>query len=410
MGPSGRFTTVVLVLAALALPVVCLRFTGNRNARGRRRAPNWLQRISPRTRLNVTRLGLVLACQLSGVLGVGVVANDWGQFYTNWAEVFGLGSTTPVTSATHHFGAPGATVVAAHPTSPKPRAPLGPVAIPPAAAGWKATSWSQEKDWPTRGAIFVTKVGGPVSNLAEDALVYLPPAFFHEGPSARNMPMINVLTGYPGTASHLVSRLQYPDHLLSEIQDGTAGDMVLVMLQPSPNFPWDTECTNVPNGPQALSFFTEDVPNSVSAQFGLAPTGYGAIGDSTGGYCAAKMAYFAPARFKGAAMLSGYYRPATDRTTHGIFGNSTLYDENNLVWLLSHRPAPATALLACTSREEGGNDGFAANEKLLRAVKAPMSADELALPTGGHNFMAWSREIPYAMSWLSAHVSPHAAK
>jgi hypothetical protein len=30
-----------------------------------------------------------------------------------------------------------------------------------------------------------------------------------------------------------------------------------------------------------------------------------------------------------------------------------------------------------------------------------MSADELVLDHGGHNFRTWGREIPYAMRWLS---------
>jgi S-formylglutathione hydrolase FrmB len=153
-----------------------------------------------------------------------------------------------------------------------------------------------------------------------------------------------------------------------------------------------------------LTYFTTDVPNSISQQFGLSPTGYGAIGDSTGGYCAVKMSLVDPARFTAGAMLSGYYAPATDRTTQGIFTSSAMRNQNNLVWLINHQPIPKVAMLACTSRTEAGSDGFAVNQRLLAAVKAPMSADELLLPSGGHNFAAWGREIPYALVWLSAHL------
>jgi enterochelin esterase-like enzyme len=356
----------------------------------------------------MARLGLVMACQLSGVMFVGIVANDYGQFYTSWSEIFGLSSTTPLTSPTHHFGAP--SVVSAA----EPKVAAGPhyggdPQVPAQAASWKTTSWSAQNQWVQRGAIVSTKVAGGTTGLSENVLVYLPPAYFRTGTAARALPLLEILTGYPGTASHLVSNLKYPDRLLADIQDGSARDMVLVMLQPSPTFPWDTECSNVPGGPQALAFLSTDVPAVISKQFELQPTGYGAIGDSTGGYCAAKLAVLNPSRFTAGAMLSGYYAPATDRTTQGIFATASMRNQNNLVWLMNHRPVPKVALLICTSRSEGGSDGYAVNQQLLAAVKAPMSADELVLPSGGHNFAAWGREIPYALVWLSAHLYAQAA-
>jgi S-formylglutathione hydrolase FrmB len=158
----------------------------------------------------------------------------------------------------------------------------------------------------------------------------------------------------------------------------------------------------VPGGPQALHFFTDAVPASVSRQFGLRPSGYATIGDSTGGYCAAKVAMFDPTRFLAAVSLSGYFKPATDATTRGIFANRAAFrDENDLEWRLQHLTAPDISLLIATARDEGGDDGYQVAMRLLHDVKAPMSADELALDHGGHNFRTWGREIPYAMRWLS---------
>lgn len=436
MGPSGTLTTLVALVAAVVLPIVCLRF-GNGARPGRpagaaqapeaptpqtpapdtaaaavrptRRRAHRANRLraplpgSRRVRHKMARLGLVMACQLSGVMFVGIVANDWGQFYTSWSEIFGLSSTTPLTSPTRHFGAPSALSAPVSSTAAGPHYSGAPE-IPPQAASWKPTSWSAQDQWVQRGAIVSTNITGATTGLSESVLVYLPPAYFHTGTAARALPILEVLTGYPGTASHLVSNLKYPDRLLADIQSGQARDMVMVMLQPAPTFPWDTECSNVPDGPQALTYFTTDVPNSISQQFGLSPTGYGAIGDSTGGYCAVKMSLVDPSRFTAGAMLSGYYAPATDRTTQGIFTSSAMRNQNNLVWLINHQPIPKVAMLACTSRTEAGSDGFAVNQRLLAAVKAPMSADELLLPTGGHNFAAWGREIPYALVWLSAHL------
>jgi enterochelin esterase-like enzyme len=202
-------------------------------------------------------------------------------------------------------------------------------------------------------------VAGAGSALSEQALVYLPPAYFRSGAAARRLPLVEVLTGYPGVPANLISRMRYPDRLLSAIQAGQAQNMILVMLRPAPTFPWDTECSDVPGGPQALHFFTDAVPASVSRQFGVHPSAYAAIGDSTGGYCAAKIAMTDPSRFVAAVSLSGYFKPATDATTRGIFANRQAFrDENDLEWRLQHLAAPDISLLIATARDEGGDDGY----------------------------------------------------
>jgi len=392
MGPTGTGTNLVVLCVAVALTLVCLREW----APGRSAAP--VDGVGAARRSGSQRpLRLLLACQLSWVVLVVVVANDYQQRYSSWDELFD-GHAGRVVAVHANYSAPAG--IGGAPGSPE----AGPENIPAAAATWSTLPWSSPAEWPQRGAIVKTEVTGPVSGLAEQAWVYLPPGYFHQGPSARRMPLIEVFTGYPGTVKNQVTKLHYPDLLLSEIQTGSAADAVLVMLQPSPTYPWDTECSDIPGGPQALKFFTTDVPDAVRKQFALRPRAYGAIGDSTGGYCAAKLAMLDPARFTAAAMLSGYYAPATDPSTRGAFADPVVEHENNLRWLLLNRPAPPISLLLATSPAEHGPDGWETNQRLLRAVRPPMSAEALVLPNGRHNFDTWSREIPYALSWLSEHL------
>ena len=54
--------------------------------------------------------------------------------------------------------------------------------------------------------------------------------------------------------------------------------MVLVMMSPSVAPPRDTECTDVPAGPQALTFLAADVPEAMAASYRVQPRGWGAIG------------------------------------------------------------------------------------------------------------------------------------
>ena len=387
MSLTGTATLVVAVIAALVSPVACMWL--------------WSRVRGPRAVRGGSRMALFAACQVSTTLLVGVLVNDYGQFYSTWGDLFATTSTAPVMNSAAHFGAPvptstmNAQKIALTQLGGQPEIPAG-------AANWKTLAWSTRAQWVDRGAIVNTTVASAGSALSEQALVYLPPGYFRSGAAARRIPVVEVFTGYPGVPMNLIARMHYPDRLLAAIQAGQAENMILVMMRPAPTFPWDTECSDVPNGPQALHFFTDAVPASVSRQFGLNPSGYATIGDSTGAYCAAKIAMLDPSRFLAAVSLSGYFKPATDSTTRGIFSNRQAFrDENDLEWRLSHMAAPDMSLLIATARDEGGDDGYQVALAMLHAVKAPMSADELALDHGGHNFRTWGREIPYAIRWLS---------
>jgi S-formylglutathione hydrolase FrmB len=253
--------------------------------------------------------------------------------------------------------------------------------------------------------VISTTLHGAASGLSELAWVYLPAAYFQPGP--RNLPITIVFSGYPGHPDNLITRQHYPQATLAGIAAGTIAPSVLVMLAPSVTYPWDTECSDIPDGPQAFTFYDRDVPDATAVQFHLQPDSYDAIGDSTGGYCAAKLQSFDPTRFTVAASLSGYYRPATDPTTHRVFADNALREHNDLGWRLQHLPVPAVSLLLATARDEAGPDGWTTNHAWLRLIQHPMTADGLILDHGGHNFASWDREIPYALSWISGHL-PHA--
>ncbi|HEX3612292.1 MAG TPA: alpha/beta hydrolase-fold protein [Sporichthyaceae bacterium] len=274
--------------------------------------------------------------------------------------------------------------------------------------------WANPVDWPTRGTVVSTTVRGATTGLSEPAYVYLPPAYFQPATAAlgatgqgrRDLPMTVVFTGYPGDNGHLITRQHYPDAVAAGIASGTIAQTVLLMISPAATFPWDTECSDIPGGPRAFTFYSREAPDAAATEFGLRPKAYASIGDSTGGYCAAKLESIDPGRFGVAVALSGYFSPATDRTTRGTFGDKTLRNTNDLGWRLAHRPVPNVQLLLATAQDERGADGYATNQAWMRLVRSPMTADELVLAHGGHNSASWDREIPYAMSWISARL-PH---
>jgi S-formylglutathione hydrolase FrmB len=195
------------------------------------------------------------------------------------------------------------------------------------------------------------------------------------------------------------------DVLLQQIRKRKASPTVLVMLRSSVTFPRDTECTDVPAGPQALTVFAQDVTSQVSRHYRVRSTGWGAIGDSTGGYCSAKLAMMQPAIFPAAVALSGYYNTLQDQTTGDLWGGSQVVRNlNNLDWRVRHQPAPAVSLLVTTGTDEKGPEGYRNTLKFLKLVTPPMTVSKIVQPNGGHNFAAWSVELPKAMNWLSTRL------
>ena len=130
------------------------------------------------------------------------------------------------------------------------------------------------------------------------------------------------------------------------------------------------------------------------------------MGNSTGGYCALKLAMRSPAVFSAAVSLSGYYRAAEDATAGDLFdGDVRRRDDADLTWRLAHLPQPSVALLVGGSRE-GDGDYFAATKRFLAAADGgPTRIASITLDSGGHNFHTWSRMLPASLRWLGEHLA-----
>ena len=181
--------------------------------------------------------------------------------------------------------------------------------------------------------------------------------------------------------------------------------MVLVMLRPTVVPPRDTECTDVPAGPQVETFLAQDVPVAIRDALRVRPVGWGAIGDSTGGYCAVKIAMMHSDVFSAAVALAGYYHTLQDSTTGDLWGGSrVLRSLNDLEWRLQHQTPPPVSLLLTISRQAHGKNGYTDTRRFLALARPPLHVDSLVVNRGGHNYAAWDGELPRAISWLSAHL------
>jgi S-formylglutathione hydrolase FrmB len=338
----------------------------------------------------LARLGIVAGCQLFLVVAVLALVNATFDFYGSWGDLVGLhagqsGPGEPMAAGAGGFGTSTSRTapVTTDPSAPRYRLPAG------------------------QGRIDSVVIHGVRTAISEPAFVYLPPQYFAPAYRARRFPVTVAFTGYPGNAENLITHLRLPQTVAQEIAAGRMPPTIVVMVRPSVAPPRDTECTDIPHGPQAETFFAEDVPAALAAVYRTADhaSGWSALGDSTGGYCAVKLAMRHSDRYSAAVSLAGYYHALQDFTTGDLYGHSKAYrDECDLIWRLRHLPPPPANLLLTTSRT--GEKDYRQTREFLALARPPAHVASITLPFGGHNFTTWKRELPPALRWLGAHLKP----
>ncbi|MFB4308733.1 alpha/beta hydrolase [Actinomadura sp. GTD37] len=339
----------------------------------------WGRLAGPGARMVAARLCALLLCQALVTLSVLVVVNRHFAFYGTWGELAGAaGVGGRVVQEQGHGG----TGVRAALIRRDPEVSMGGTAA---------------RD----GRVDTVDIRGLRSGLHARAYVYLPPQYFKEG-ERRRFPVAVVFSGYPGAQRNLITQVRVPQTARDEAKAGRVQPMVYVMLRPSMVKGRDTECLDVPGGPQTATFFTQDVPEAVRAAYRVSGDrkGWGVFGLSTGGYCSLKLAMRHSDVFSKAASLSGYYGAIKDITTGDLYGGSqAVRDENDLYWRLRHRPQPPISVLVTTSRSGERNEEE--TRRFLSLVRPPMRASSLVLDSGGHNFRTWKRVLPQVLRWMS---------
>ncbi|WP_171166499.1 esterase family protein [Streptomyces sp. I05A-00742] len=329
------------------------------------------------------RIGMLLVTQLSLFAAIGLYANFSFGFYASWADLFGQEQDQGV--------------VVDHSAADRRIQVVGTQQVNVARASVPRVAGRIEK----------VNIQGPESRIASPAYVYLPPEYFQPEFAKRTFPASVVLTGYPGTAEALIKGLHYPQTAHKLAKEKKMQPTILVMMRPTVAPPRDTECMDIPDGPQTETFFTKDLRKALSQQYriGDKAANWGMIGDSTGGYCALKLAMRHPEAYGAAASLSGYYKAPQDPTTGSLFGGSKkLEQENNLIWRLKHKPLPKISMLVTTSKQ--GEHNYKDTMKFIDlAAKHPTRVSSMVLESGGHNFNTWRREIPGTLQWMGSRLS-----
>ena len=281
MGLTSKKLLAVVIVAALTMFVATV----------------WLwPRLSRRgVRPVAGRVGMLLGGQLAILAALGLAINSYFGFYASFSDLLGTDQSPGEVVNYTASGGGGKSGLEE--------------------MGHQAVGVSAGASPAKAGRIDRVEIHGATTGITVPAYVYLPPQYFQKGFGKQNFPAAVILTGYPGTAESLITRMKYPQTATEHIQHGRMQPMIMVMLRPAVVPPRDTECMNVPHGPQVETFFTHDLRQVISANYrvGTASQNWGIMGDSTGGYCALKLAMRHPNAYSAAVSLSGYYSTTTTR-------------------------------------------------------------------------------------------------
>ncbi|KAB2347855.1 alpha/beta hydrolase [Actinomadura rudentiformis] len=328
------------------------------------------------------RAGLLFGCQVAIVIALATAMNSYFIFYGSWSDLLGTGGGDVGVKG----GRSGAGGLAGRPL-PRSISPL--------------SAESGLRDPAKDGVLEQTTIRGERTGLQVKAFVYLPPQYFQPAFRNRRFPVSLVLAGYPGDPRGIIERQEMVKLAARDIKSGALQPMVYVITRTMVAPPRDTQCTDVPSGPQAETFFSQDVPQALSNTYRLArdARGWGVMGQSAGGYCSVKLAMLHSDRFAAGASLGGYLKALKDPTTGDLYGGSDLVrNDNDLIWRLEHLPPPPTSVLLASSKVE---EGYSQAQRFLALAKPPLRVDTLFPDVGGHNYNTFRRLTPGLLGWMN---------
>jgi Putative esterase len=298
--------------------------------------------------LDVVVLGLILA-----------IANRSGGFYASWPELLGTEHLSGRVIALGH-GPEVARSLHGHDGQLTVTARLE-VAVPghPKVRG---------------GRLLNVTMTGPVSGITASGYLYVPDAALHQAARRSGLPVIVVISNRIGTRDAAFSARRIAGTAALEIASGRLRPALIVMLPAHIAAGAGRSCLNVPGGPQAVTFFTEDLPQLIRSGFPASTNSaqWAVAGDSTGAYCALQLALTNSAVYSVAAAPPGYYTPQGSPSDVGP--SRLLRQQENLIYLLRHEPMqPVTVLLT---------NGSPAAYQVLDLARAPMRVDITPMAAG----------------------------
>lgn len=306
----------------------------------------------------------VLLAQLFAILSMGLIVNNQYGFYTSWADF--LGEVGPAVS-----------IVTAG-------------LVPP-----------------SQGTAVVYRVPRSGGIRDNQVLVWFPPEYRETAYEDYRFPVVMFMPGSPGQPGDTFAQYQFSTYATNEIARHHVPPFIGVFPTMTTNPPRDTECTNVANGPQVLTWLARTVPHFLLTHLRVASPGanWTAMGWSTGGFCATKLMLTHPNLFGSAVNFGGYYTPLQDNTTGSLFGRSRqAYNENSPLWLYQQYGLGNNRLLMIAGHQDGWS--WYSTRTMIHATYGDPGSSHLVFPVGGHNYHTYRMYLPAALDWSAQGWAP----
>ncbi|MFD7996410.1 alpha/beta hydrolase [Streptomyces mexicanus] len=370
-GTPFLYTTVALAVLGLVLPLAL-----------------WTRLRGPRPLRTAVRALMLLFAQATAIALVFVLVNNANNLYDDWADLLSTGNHVRQAA---DLGADGTGGIAYR-------------GLP------KVRQRFTQADGPgmhAAGGVRVTQLKGRVSGVDAEVYVWLPPQYDDPAYRTTKFPVVELLSGYPGSAKAWFGSLHVHEQLEPLMRSGRIAPFVLVSPRTNLIAQADTGCANIPGTVNADTWLSVDVPKMVMDTFRVrsAPSGWATAGYSAGAHCAVELAVAHPDRYRAAVSLSGYNDPLEERASLAA-QNPDLRRRNNPYLLLrAYRKPPRIALYL--SGESG--DGYQAGVALEQIARPPTTVRVVYLPrsAGGHTMALWRPQVPTVFRWLTAQLNGH---
>ncbi|MEU5808737.1 alpha/beta hydrolase-fold protein [Streptomyces sp. NPDC047718] len=340
----------VTVLAMLAALLLWNRTPG----------PGWLRWPA--------RVVMLALCQTTAIAVTGAWINGSFGLYTSWDDLLGTGGTRDPSAM----------------SGPAP----GRATFDPGPDGTRST-WFR----------------GSRSKLAGQVIVWTPPEYAAPGAKRTRFPVVVLLHGYPGSPRTWLDLGNMPGAAEELIRRGAARPFILVIPEVYPGGV-NTDCSNVP-GRKVADWLAQDVPDVVARHFRTlhGPGGWGLLGVSTGGLCAAKLPLQYPKAFRAGAALD----PDPLAGDPEVLPDPVLRERNSPLWLVRQVKRADVGLFLATSKQDRSSPPGQLEAFRVAAAGSGVRVRTLVRPAGGHNFQSWSGMYGDALGWLSTELSPPTA-
>lgn len=317
----------------------------------------------PRRWTKARRLVLVSGALVLALLGpafavgaTALVVNNTYGFYTSWADLLGSGPGQ-ATIATNGLVKPG------------------------------------------QGALNVPTVHTRTGAQNQKMMVWLPPGY--DPHAARPYPVVMFLPGQPSSPRSWFNNFDVARIATELVRTHKMAPFVGAFPNLTIAPPRDTECTNIPGGPQAETWLNTEAPAYLAQHYRVPAPGpdWSVVGWSTGGFCAAKLATAHPGRFGSVAALGAYFTPLQDRSTGDLFGGvAQRFHQNSPLWLYQHNHGLGSSRLLIVAGKQD-RDTWIETQRMLRATRNDPAVSHLIFPTGGHNFRNYRTYLAEILLW-----------